>query len=460
MKRFIVAFAALFCTFVLVPPFANAAPFYVEDGSVYGHKGPDGTISFFAKDTAAKWSIQIHKVFSAEDKVYYFLKAGLSDKNFATQMLPDLVLTLNKQDFLLKPLDGKEPHINKNYFSGWYALPEEAVQLLAKADTMALNLQYAGVPPKTWKPFPSKLAGFRQLPALEKTAYIREGVILQPEREPEKTIFHPQLFIPGVTPAEVIDALIYEANFNTYKGKETFDYSSGYFVYRTTDPQVVQLLCRQGLSNAADFVTVACRPYKNGVWVTLSLMAERYSYGYHYSFYEDTPSGSFIATQGYWRTNSRLWGRKLHSIYANFYGNHDYGFSYDWQDRKRGPFAIRTVNLQKFPELEGVKAGDLLTAVDGAATALMGPLDLEYFLDDGIGGPKTFTFKTAGGEEKKVTIIPQVQFAKPEGRKDYNKILAEKMPKWFWKKEINSIVPGDGQFLDSDLYHPWGTELK
>lgn len=444
------------CMLLLMNPSVQASPFPIKDGKIFGHKEPDGTISLFVQDSAHNWKTQIHKVFSADGKLYYFLYADITDRNFETNPLPSMVMTLNGQNIPLKLLEGTKPVIEKKSLIAYYELSEEVIQMLAKADTMGLTLQFDNTKAVTGKTTPSKFVGFKQLAVADKSSYIREGQVLDPDQNIEKTVFHPQIFIPNTTPEEVIDALIYETNFNTYKGKEKFDYSYGYFVYYTSDPQVVQLLCRQGVSSGDDFVTIACRPYNKGVWVTLSLMADAPE---GYIFYEQTESKSLVSTMGYWRTNSRLWGMKLHSVYGKLYGNIDYGFTCDWQNSEKGPFKIISVDVNMFPQLDGVKVGDLLTSIDNVSTTLMGTLDLEYWLDNGIGGPRTFTFRTAAGEEKKVTINPQFRPSKLEERKDYKKALAEKMPKWFVKKEIK-VVSENGYFLDSDIYNPLGKSLK
>ncbi len=444
------------CMILLLGSQVQAAPFYAEDGKVLGHKGPDGTVSFFVQDATLSWKTQIHKVFSVNGNYYYFLYVNVLDRNFATNPLPSLVMTVNGQDMPLKLLEGTQPVIDKNSLTAYYQLSEELIQTLAKADTMVLTFQFDNAKVATRKTIPSKFAGFKQLGAIDKSAYIREGQVFEPVQDLEKTIFHPQIFIPNVTPEEVIDALIYEANFDNYKGKEKFNYSYGYFVYHTTDPQVVQLLCRDGLSSGYDFVTIACRPYNNGVWVTLSLMADA-SGGY--TFYEQTRSTGFVGTMGYWRANSRLWAMKLQSVYGKLYGKIDYGFTCDSKSSEKGPFKIMSVDVERFPQLEGVKAGDMLTSVDNVSTTLLSLMDLEFWLDNGIGGARTLTFRTAAGEEKKITITPQFQPSKPEERKDYKKTLAEKMPKWFTKKDIKDVSP-DGCFLESDIYNPLETGLK
>lgn len=434
----------------------QASPFYIEDGKIYGHKGPDGTISIFVQDSAPNWKVQIHKVFSTNGKLDYFLYADIIDRNFETNSLPSMVMTLNGQNIPLKLLEGTKTVIEKRNFIAYYELSEEVIQMFAKADTMILTFQFDNTKTATRKTIPSKFTGFKQLATIDKSAYIREGQLLEPDQNIEKTIFYPQIFIPNATPEEVFDALIYETNFNTYKGKEKFDYSNGYFVYHTSDPQVIQLLCRQGVSSGYDFVTIACRPYNNGVWVTLSLMADAPE---GYTFYEQTRSRSFVGTMGYWRTKSRLWGMKLHSVYRQFYGEVDYGFVCDPQNSEKGPFKIISVDVNRFPQLDGVKAGDMLIGIDNVATTLMSALDMKYWLDNGIDGPRTFIFKTEAGEEKKVTITPQFRSSKPEDRKDYKTVFAEKMPEWFVKKNIKTVSE-DGKFLETNIYNPLGTGLK
>lgn len=463
MKRFRIIVLMLFCFLVLVPPFAKASPFYIDDGRTYGHRGPDGTTSFFVQDSSSKWKMQIHKVFTVDGKYYYFLYADLTNGNFEKKPLPNFVLTINNREFTLSFLEGTKPSVEKKNCIAWYALPEEAVQLLGKADKMTFTLQFEGMRPITWKPFDSKIAGFKKLLSVEKNAYIREGEVLAPTKNPEKIVFYPQIFIPNAKPEDVIDALIYETNITTYKGKEEFDYSNGYFVYHTSDPQVTQLNCRNTYDRSTDFVTVACRPYNNGVWVTLSLMTERYSpgsYGYagsyfpgriDYAYYDDDTS--------YWRTKSEIWAMRLQSVYNQLYGKIDYGITWEWKDVNKGPFKLSAVDLKNFPELDGIAVGDVLTAIDGVSTALMGLEDISYCLDNGIGGAKTFTIQTKTGEVKKITVNPHIQLATTDKQKDYRKILADKMPKWFVKKDIISLQKRSS-FLESEIYNPLGAGLK
>lgn len=103
---------------------------------------------------------------------YYFLYVNVLDRNFATNPLPSLVMTANGQNIPLKLLEGRQPVVEKNSLTAYYELPEEIVQMLAKADTMVLTFQFDNAKVATRKTIPSKFAGFKQLGAMDKSAYI------------------------------------------------------------------------------------------------------------------------------------------------------------------------------------------------------------------------------------------------------------------------------------------------
>lgn len=445
-------FLGFLCLILWALPFAaQASPFLVENGKVYGHRGPEGTVTLFAKAIGGNWELSINKVFTQEGKLYYFLSAELEDRKVQKNQLTNVVLTVNGKNVPLQLLEGLKPTFDGRNYQGYYAVPEDLIQLMTKAEQLSIAFQFEGASPETGNVKDTTVKAIRNLLPMEKERYVREGKVLEATDDPTNEVFHPQLFIPGAKAEDIMNALIYETNFYTSKGKEEFDYSGGYLVYHTTDPQMVVLSCRNGLSSGTDYVTVICRPYNNGVWVTMNLLVVSYSPGYYsgniyhpgstsYAPYENAPSSGIISTSGYWRTQSRLWAMRLRSVYQQLYGKADFGFTWEVKDVKRGPFKLLTVDSQKFPELDGIKAGDLLTSIDGVSTTLMTSEDIQSWMDNnGFGGPKTLSFKTAAGEEKKITLTPQVQLTAPENKKDYAKTLAEKMPKWFTQKDIIKV---------------------
>ncbi|SDF57121.1 hypothetical protein [Sporomusa acidovorans] len=467
-----IAFVLLCLICWIIPSLVQAAPFDVENGKVYGHKGPDGTTSLFAKAIGGNWNFTIHKVFPNKGQMYYFLSAELEDRKVGKKHVNSATLTINGKSVMLQPLTNFQPVIVKNSYQEYYSLPEDVRQQIAQATEMSIAFQFDGASPETGAVKDSTVKAFKRLIMLEKDSYIREGKVLEATEEPSKAFFHPQIFIPNAKPEEVLDALVYEINFDTYKGKEEFNYASGYFINHTSDPYVTQLVCRSSFGDTTDFVTVACRPYSNGVWVTINLMMQKCTpgrFGYNgayfpgsvqYSFYENDSSNSLVVnTRNYWRTHSELWAMNLHSVYNQLYGKVDYGFSLARKDIKKGPFKVNTVDSKKFPELDRVSVGDSLVAIDGVSTTLMGVQDLDYWLDNGISGQRTFTFKSITGEEKKVAISPQVQLTAPAASKDYRKILMDKMPKWFVEKGIRALSPKT-IFLESNVYDPLGTGIK
>lgn len=458
--------------FICWTSLVQASPFDVENGKVYGHQGPDGTTSLLAKAIGGNWDFAIHKVFPNKGQMYYFLSAELEDRKVEKKHLTNVTLTINGKSIMLQPLKDFGPVIAGNSYQEYYSVPEDVLQQIAQATEMSIAFQFDGASPETGAVKDSTVKAFKRLIMMEKDSYIREGKVLDATEEPSKAFFHPQIFIPNAKPEEVLDALVYEINFDTYKGKEEFNYSSGYFINHTSDPYVTQLVCRSSFGDTTDFVTVACRPYNNGVWVILNLMMQKYtpgSSGYNgayfpgsvgYSFYENDLSNSLLVnTKDYWQTKSELWAMDLHSVYNQLYGKVDYGFSFERKDIQKGPFKVTTVDLKKFPELDRVSVGDSLVAIGGVSTTLVGVQDLDYWLDNGMSEQRTFTFKSITGEEKKVTISPQVQLTASETRKDYKKILMDKMPKWFVEKDITPLSP-KSIFLESNVYDPLGTGIK
>lgn len=440
----------------------QAAPFDVENGKVYGHRGPDGTTSLFAKAIGGNWNFAIHKVFPSNGQTYYFLSAEVDDSKVKRKHVTNVVLTINGKSVVLQPLKDFQAVIVDRSYQEYYSVPEEVIQQIAQATEMSIAFQFDGASPETGDVKDSTVKAFKTLIPMAKESYIREGKVLKATDDPSKAFFHPQIFIPNAKPDEVLDALIYRSNFETYREKEEFNYSSGYFINHTSDPYVTQLVCRDSFGETNDFVTVACRPYGTGVWVTLNLMMQGYtSSGLLYGFYENDISSSslFVSAGDYWQTKSELWTMDLHSVYNELYGKVDYGFSVESKDVTKGPFKVTAVDLKKFPGLEHVSAGDLLVAIDGVSTTLMGLQDLDYWLDNGMSAQRTFTFKSVTGEEKKITIAPQIQLASPESKKDYKKIFMDKMPKWFVEKDITTLSPNT-IFLESNGYDPLGTGMK
>jgi len=55
----------------IIPALVQASPFMVDNGKVYGHRGPNGTISLFAEALGGNWNFSIHKVFPPEGQMYY-----------------------------------------------------------------------------------------------------------------------------------------------------------------------------------------------------------------------------------------------------------------------------------------------------------------------------------------------------------------------------------------------------
>jgi len=451
----------LICLIVgMIPATMYASPFEVQNGRVYGHRSPDGAISFFAKDSSSRWGFIVNKVFPCDGKMYYFVSIRLEDNKFRKNPLSNVNLTINEKTFTLQPIASVQPLFEEREFQGGYSLPEEAILLMGKAKKIVVTFNFDGTSPETREVEETSMAPLTKLLSMEKECYVREGKVLGEKEDPNKQVFYPQLFIPNAKPAEVQAGIIFETNYEEKKGKYEVDYSEGYTVERTKDQQVIQLESPKPFDDDYDFVTIACRPYKNGVWVTVSLLQKEYNGQYGPSYYPYTKTSSslsslLIDTKSVLRTRAEIWSMRLQSVYRNLYGSYDYGFVLEYDKKaKTGSFKVKAVSAKDFPELTDIEPGDLLTAINGTSTALMHSLDFEYWLNDGSGKPLTFTFKTNAGEEKKLTVTPRFRPVAPEAKKDYPKLI-EKMPKRF--SHFNKEAPlGMGVFIETDMYDPLG----
>ena len=441
----------------IIPALVQASPFMVDNGKVYGHRGPNGTISLFAEALGGNWNFSIHKVFPPEGQMYYFISAELDDSKVQRKHLINVKLIIDGKNISLPLLTGTQPIIKGRSYQGYYSLPEEVIKLIVNAKEMSIAFEFDRASPETGDVKGTTVAALKKLFPMEKERYVREGRVLETTDDPTKEVVHPQIFIPNVTPQEVLDALVYETNFYVNEGKDRLNDKERYFLRHTSDTQVIRLYgLKEYYPIVHECVTVACRPYDNGVWVTLGLLLERYTPPYVDK--NDLSWPERLDYIEYYFYKERQWGRRLHSVYQDLYGKVDYGFTYEIKDVKKGPFKVTTVDVKKFPELGNIKAGDLLMAIDGVPTTCMEEVDLEYWLDNGLTKPKTFTFKTMAGEEKKITIMPQVQLVAPETRKDYGKILAEKMSGLIGKDSIS--LSSASIYLESDTYDPLGNGLK
>lgn len=463
MKLFKNFAAVIFCLMLwLVPAYGYLSPVPIEDGPIYGHKSKEGTISFFVKDssynnwksifngsqTSKEWEVQLHKVLSPDGKQYYALHAEVNGKDIGADPVTGVILTLDNKDYALTLLDGVAPVAQDKLYHAWYALPDEAIKQLANASELSISYKFTVKPNKIVRPFPSKLASFKRLPLLEKSHYIREGQVFEPTADIARELYYPQVFIPNTTPEEVIAALIYEANFMQYKGKDEFNYSFGYEVRYTPDPQVVQFESMGPYDRHYSFITAAARPYKDGVWVTMGFMQKSYYDGK--SSYN--PFNKSI--RGYWRLENDIWSMRLLSVQRALSGGY-YSCGLGWKDSKTGPYEISVVNSKSFPELANIKEKDLIIAVNGVPTTSMLPLDMRYLLETNT-SPVEFTIKSTDGTESKVVITPQ--FNKLDNPKKDYKALITKVPKRFMKLDKNAPL-GD-EFIDSNIFDPLGAGLK
>lgn len=192
---------------------------------------------------------------------------------------------------------------------------------------------------------------------------------------------------------------------------------------------IEKVLALEGFENVDrsqySFVTIATRPYQDGVWVNMSLMRKKYGKNKHYYLEYDAGSSGLVSMRSYWRSKAEDWAQLLLDVQHEFHGRYDYGITWkketDAEGKEGSLFRIQAVDAVGFPALNDIAAGDALVAVNGVATSFMKPLDLNYLLDAN-GEPVVLTIKTKNNEEKKIAVTPQFKPSPPMA-KDYKTMI-------------------------------------
>lgn len=223
-------------------------------------------------------------------------------------------------------------------------------------------------------------------------------------------------------------ALIYYGVYAAKQEKDGSSYYDEHSLWSTQDPQVVQMEEIKAVDDAHSFVSIACRPYDNGVWVTMGF-AEKVYHGYTGQFYTPPSYTEYgyshsilIDMSSVWRSKADRWAHILLPIAQEFNGSYDYGFSWAEQKaNKKTVYVLTSVNMAEFPSLEGINIGDELVAVNGISTSGMRNIDLSYWFE-GNGSSVIATFRLKTGEEKKVMLVPKLRPGTTTKR-DYKKII-------------------------------------
>lgn len=452
-------------TIWLSPGGAEAFGYHVNGGNIYGHQSLDGAISYFVTDERGTWSLKgdyarlsLHKVFPANgDETLYYFFVEVADAKVKKNPVTDVIFFINGKAVDSEPFPGTAAITRDKIFRGWYKLPAGIEKALTEMETVVVELQSNGTLLKTIKTSGDAQAALKRLPAIKKEQYVREGKVVDTPQESVKRILQPQLFIPNATVEDVQAALIYKTTITNKKGKDEFLYYKGYQIWKDANPNLMAL---EGFENVDrsqySFVTIATRPYQDGVWVNMSLMRKKYGKKSHYYLDYDAGSSGLVSMRSYWRSKAEDWAQLLLDVQHEFYGRYDYGITWkkemDAEAKEGSLFRIQAVDAMGFPMLNGVAAGDVLVAVNGVATSFMKPLDLNYLLDAN-GDPVILTIKTKDNEEKTIAVTPQFK-PSPPLEKDYKTMIGP-VSKRFVKVEKRGL-----KFAVEPSFHPlemvWG----
>lgn len=194
----IVTLLGIFFALWLSSNLGQAAPFLEMDGTVYGHKSPNGTISFYFTETSSGGlfgplelqGVSIHKAFLSEGREFYYLYANVQSEKLQKKPVKSFTLTIGEKSYPLSQLDGTTQRSEKDYFSAFYALPDEAIHTFESAKKIgwSFNLEDGSII-KHDTTAGRILGALRELKSVSKDQYVREGKILDASRDASKDIF-------------------------------------------------------------------------------------------------------------------------------------------------------------------------------------------------------------------------------------------------------------------------------
>lgn len=127
----------------IIPCKVEAFTHSVKLEELYGHRSPDGTISFYVPDAKRSWIgdddwyFSLHKVFTNEGQQFYYLYTDVSDGDIKKNPVTDVLIFINDKPVSLKPIQGFDATNNGKKYSGWYLVPQEIGQTLEKTQTFS-----------------------------------------------------------------------------------------------------------------------------------------------------------------------------------------------------------------------------------------------------------------------------------------------------------------------------------
>lgn len=392
-----------------------------HSGKVFVHEGPDKTLSLFAMNIYTPFGSnvmrinQFHKVITA-DKSYNALLIGIDKYKIKETPITGTTLNLDGIEYNLTPLAGVRKEEDVRGTQAWYEISNDllikiinAKKLTAKV-TMSNGQVYNDEPDKDFKDSIQRIYSIG-----------KENYYLQPNLYPSKNTL--LLFIPGTTPIELGQRLVYAHNFDNSKGKDEFLYAQSYEVKKTDDWQSVNFIPRSWVNrDNYPYIYIDLQQQDNGTWVSFNVANVNRTRGW-----EDVDIRS-DASEDYMRLVN-IWMISLENAYEIFHGQYNYGIEWKIIDEEKninrinwrnGPFIITKVNTA-LPELSQINKGDIIAAIDGVPTKTMAYADsiLNTFY---YGKPVIFTLVDAEGNRKNIKINPKF-LPSTTPKKNYEEIL-------------------------------------
>jgi DNA binding domain, excisionase family len=392
-----------------------------HSGKVFVHEGPDKTISFIAKNEYTPFFSdgiirinEFHKVI-APDRSYYALLIGLDRYKIQKTPIIGVTLDLDGIAYNLTPLVGvrKEEHVRGT--QAWYEISDDLLHKIINAKNFTANVKISNgkvINNKLNKDFK---ASIQRIYSIEKDNYH-----LQPNLFKLKDTL--LLFIPGTTPTELGQRLVYAHNFDSSNGKDKFLYSESYVVKKTDDWQDVDFIPRHwGSRDSYPYIYIVFQQQDNGTWISFNLA------NVDDGTWEEVNIRSDASED-----NMRLvdsWMTSLKDAYEIFHGKYDYGIEWKLADEEKninrinwrnGPFIITKVS-SALPELAQINKDDIIAAIDGVPTKTMAYAD-SLLNTIYYGKPVIFTLVDVAGNKKNIKISPKF-LPSTTPKKNYEEIL-------------------------------------
>jgi hypothetical protein len=352
--------------------------------------------------------------------------------------IASVTLNLDGTDYPLTPIAGARKEELLGAVQEWFVVTDELLAKLENTSKLSMKTTYANGKTRKDEPGKSFINDIRRLASITKENYKQQENIAFVKNDYT-------IFIPDVNPADLVPALIYNVNYETFSKKEQL---KSYY-YQFSSSSDLKYLAFYNVISRSDGISfcgwLSFQPQDNGTWVSLDLLdTNRIT---RWSKMETTGnSGIMNLYSASDLVNSIIDAYKL------FHGTYDYGFIWEpiigEKDSKNitrakwrpGPFVVSRVNTKLFPELEQMNKGDIITEINGISTEKMNYIDTLLSLV--CSGKKvTFTLKDSLGNQKILSVQPK--FTPAESNTKNFKAIIEKDSRQFIKFDNNRDYPFD-----------------